>query len=409
MGSFSYNLCQWGWYVVLAKTTDKEAIGIFSYAFAIASPVFLFTSLQLRSLYVTDASNKNTFSEYLIIRLLFSFLSVILLSMYAIFLQGDTLIMNAILFITVAKLFESISDILYGAFQKKYRMDIVSGSYLIKGVSSLVLLAIAIIITNNIIIATFAIALGWLLTLLVYDLPKTFKLFKTNQIKILFLELLEKTKTINTKRNKDLILLALPLGGVLGLISLNANLPKYFIINLIGEKYLGIFATISYVVMVGRLIDISLGQTIAPKLAEQLISKNKKRFIQLNLWYGVLGLVICVLSSIVAFYFGDIILSFLYTKEYADYNSVFFILVLGNGMVWTFSFLNHAMVIFRKTRQQLIISIVTTMSLLLVSWALIPSKGLIGAAYAILITNLIPVPFRMIIFYKSFCNYFGGI
>jgi O-antigen/teichoic acid export membrane protein len=137
-GNLVYNLSQWGWLVVLAKLTDKESIGVFALALAIVSPVFLFSSLQLRSLYVTDASDKNSFSDYSRIRMVFSFFSFLILILFALITQSQPVIRFTIIAVSLAKLFESMSDMLQGIFQKKYRMDVVSVSLVLKGLTSLV-------------------------------------------------------------------------------------------------------------------------------------------------------------------------------------------------------------------------------------------------------------------------------
>jgi O-antigen/teichoic acid export membrane protein len=256
--------------------------------------------------------------------------------------------------------------------------------------------------------ASFAIAFSWLGTLVFYDLAKTLALAGKNGFGTkVMVSGLKSLCSMDFQKHKNLILLALPLGGVIGLISLNSNIPKYFISDILGNEMLGIFAAVSYVVMAGRLIDISIGQTIAPKLAEYTRDNKKSDFIRLNLYFFLLGIGICLSSIVVVFYFGEYILALLYTREFANYNNIFLILVLSNGVAWTFSFLNHAMIVFRQTSQQFAITIITTLSLLVLSGWLIPLKGLLGASVSILIASFIPVPLRLIFVYNAFKNHFS--
>src|SRR5699024_2175189 len=107
---------------------------------------------------------------------------------------------------------------------------------------------------NNLIITLIGMSILWFLIFFYYDRKKA-QLFAVN-IK----------PTFNYEKNKSLIKLTLPLGIVLMLASLNANLPRFFVEKYLGEAALGYFASIAYLLIVGNTFIQAVGQAFAPRL-----------------------------------------------------------------------------------------------------------------------------------------------
>jgi hypothetical protein len=67
---------------------ENEEVGYYSLAFAITSPVVVFTMFQLRGFQVTDTKNEFDFQDYLCIRLITIFFSMAIVAGVLIFLAG---------------------------------------------------------------------------------------------------------------------------------------------------------------------------------------------------------------------------------------------------------------------------------------------------------------------------------
>ncbi len=188
---------------------------------------------------------------------------------------------------------------------------------------------------------------------------------------------------------RPLVWLALPLGFVALLLSLNTNIPRYAIENTIGKDKLGIFAALSYVMLAGNIVISALGQSASPRLA-QLYAKNDTRAYR-NLLLKLLGigLLIGAAGVLISLIAGRELITLVYSTEYAAYINVFIVLMLAAGFNYCASFMGYGITAARYFRVQMpmFISIVGITALL--SLALIPPMGLMGAAFAILITMLI--------------------
>jgi len=167
------------------------------------------------------------------------------------------------------------------------------------------------------------------------------------------------------------------------LISLNSNIPRYFIERFLGPADLGIFAALAYLMVGERMIINALGQAAAPRLSRYYAEGKKGSFGGLLLRLAGLGALVGVPGLLLALLAGRRFLGLVYTPEYARYNGVFILLMavalLGNMA----SSLGYGMTAARYFKAQLpLFSLVAVVLVISCLW-LIPLYGLGGAAAAL--------------------------
>src|ERR1039458_37013 len=86
---------------------------------------------------------------------------------------GTALVIAAV---GLAKCFESISDLLYGVFQRHERMDWIAKSMILKGPLSLAALGLAVYLSHSLLCGVLALALVWGLLLFGYDVRNCVRL-----------------------------------------------------------------------------------------------------------------------------------------------------------------------------------------------------------------------------------------
>jgi O-antigen/teichoic acid export membrane protein len=386
VGNFVYAACQWGMLVVLAKLGSPEKVGQFTLGLAIATPVIMLTNLQLRSLQVTDAKQEFFFQDYLSLRLIMTGLALLIITLITFAAGYRWEISLIILAIAVAKVCESITDICYGLIQQYERMDHIAISLIIQGILSLLLLGVGFYVTNSVLGAIIGLIIARFLVLWGYDFrivasilgnlshPQARKFLPSQ---------------FNFSSSIKLIWLALPLGIVMMLLSLNANIPRYFIERNLGERNLGIFAALAYLMVAGNIVVQALAESASAKLAKYYASGDRLNFGkllgQLTAFGAILGVAILLAVLVV----GKQILTLLYGIEYAQHQDLFVLLMIGAAIDYTFSFLGHAMTAARYFRVQLpIFCFTTTTSAIACLW-LMPTLGLKGAAIALIIANIV--------------------
>ena len=398
IGNIVYAACQWGIVVVLAKLGKPEMVGQFTLGLAVTAPIIMFTNLQLRVVQATDAKQQYAFEDYLGLRLIATGLALAII-VGIVFLIGYRWEISIVVFVVaLAKSFEAISDVFYGLVQQHERMDRIAISMIIKGSLSLVLLAFGIYLTGNLVWGVMGLAIAWAIVLLSFDMRSGTLMVQTTsnssqQDKVIgnFTREVRLKPRWDWVKQRKLILLSLPLGFVMMLISLNINIPRYFIERYLGERELGFFAAIGYLMVAGTMVVNALGESANPRLAKYYATGDSLAFRTLLLKLVGIGILIGGIGVLVSVMAGRQILTLLYSPEYAEYTGILIRLMLATAVNYVASLLGYGMTAARYFRIQMpIFALVTVISAVACFW-LIPHNGLQGAAIALLIAAVVQV------------------
>jgi O-antigen/teichoic acid export membrane protein len=405
-GNLVYVACQWGMLVLLAKLGNPEMVGQFTLGLAITAPVLMFTNLQLRAIQATDAKDQFYFDDYLGLRLLGTGLALLIIAGIALKTGYNGEMLLIILVMGIAKASESISDVFYGLIQQHERMDRIAKSLMIKGLLSLFLLAVGVFLTGSVLGGVVGLAIAWLAVLVAYDIPSGALMLQSTSKNLggnFQPAPLSRLRTIRThlqprwdsKTLRKLVWLALPLGVVMMLISLNANIPRYIIERYLGERELGIFSALAYLMVAGGIVVSALGESASPRLAKYYATGNRSAFHSLLLKLVGIAALLGGVSVLVALVAGRQILTLLYRPEYAEQTGLFVWLMVAAGINYVASFLGYGMTAARYFRAQMPLFVLVTSTSALVCFWLIPSKGLQGAVIALIVAALVQTIFSL--------------
>lgn len=390
-GNFIYVACQWAMLMVIAKLGSPEVVGKFTLGIAIATPVVMLTNLNLRAVQATDARQKYCFSDYFGLRLLgtgVALLAIVVITIFAKYPWDTSLV---ILLIGCAKAFESISDVFYGLIQRHEQMERIGRSLMIKGPLSLLFLGIGVYFTGSVVWGALGLAIAWGLVLVSYDIGSGASVLK-NAFTIGDLgkpEAIALRPSWNLKTLKQLFWTALPLGLVMMLISLNTNIPRYFIERYLGEHQLGVFAAMAYVMIGGNIVVNALAESASPRLAKHYASGDKAAFRKLVLQLVGVGVLLGSAVFVIALVAGREILTLLYRAEYAQQADIFVLLMLAAGIGYVSSFLGYGITAAQYFRIQTPMFVLVTAVTFASCYWLIPISGMRGAAIALIISAIV--------------------
>jgi O-antigen/teichoic acid export membrane protein len=390
IGNLVYAGSQWGVLVVLTKLGNPEMTGQFTLGLAVTAPVFMLTNLQLRQIQATDAKLLYAFNDYLGLRLLctqFALVAVVAIA----FLSGyrwQTL--AVVLLVGLAKSLESISDLCYGLFQQHERMDRIAISLMMRGPLALLCFGLGVWLSGSVIVGVLGMVLAWSIVLIGYDLISSARLLVSDS----FMGDLPRDVLVQLKPNWSrtklwpLGQLALPLGLVMMLFSLSANLPSYFIMANLGknaEAELGIFNAIAYLMVAGNIIVGALGDSASPRLAKYYASGDRAAYRRLLIQLVGIGVILGAGVLAIAIIGGGSLLSLLYSPDYAHRQTLFIWLMAGSGIQYVASFLGYGITAARYFKVQIPLSLTSMVCLAAACLWLIPTQGLMGAAIALII------------------------
>jgi O-antigen/teichoic acid export membrane protein len=384
LGNIIYAGCQWGIITALAKFGTPSMVGQFALALAVTAPIVQFLNFHLRSVQATDAKQEYLFVDYFTLRTVTTILAV--MSCFGVAALGghsrETVIV--IMMVALTKGIDAFSDVYYGFFQQREHMDVISKALVMNGVLSLLLLSAGVVMTGNLIVGVLGYAIGSLFPLVSYVVPQGMHMLcgsGTFAGRSLF-----RWRTDVIWR---LARTALPLGIVMLLISLNTNIPRYFIEAEVGSHGLGIFAALAYLIVAGGTVVSAIGQAVSPRLAQYYASGRTDQFRSMLMKLMAVGVAIGLLGALIATVAGRPLVTFVYTAEYAEYIDVLIVLALAAGIIFAASFAGYGMTATRSFGVQVPIFLVVVLVGALSSWILIPRMGLIGAGYVTCLTALV--------------------
>jgi O-antigen/teichoic acid export membrane protein len=357
----------------LAKLGSPEMVGQFALGVAVTAPIIVLSNLQLRAVQATDARGEYTFESYFGLRMLTTALALIAIAALISVGRYATQTAVVILLVGIAKAIESISDVYFGLLQRHERMRYIAISLILKGLLSLPALALGVFFTRSVTWGVAGMAIAWACVLLFYDVPVARRL------------------GIGTPHFHwqpavfaRLTLLSLPLGFVMLLISLNSNIPRYFIERFHGQRELGIYAALAYIPIAVNAVVNALGQAISPRLAGYYAERKAREYVTLLGKATLAGIALGAAMLAVAAVAGDRILAILYDSQYAGQGSAFLLLMAAGAVGFVASFLGFGATAARYFRVQFPLFGCMALTTLVACIYLVPRQGATGAALALL-------------------------
>jgi O-antigen/teichoic acid export membrane protein len=379
----------WAMTIVLAKLGSPEHVGQFALGLATTAPIFLFATLRLRDVQATDSRQEYLFGDYFALRLIttaLAFLAVVGIVLVSGFQPETALVVLAT---AASKSSEAISDAFYGLFMQQERLDRIAKSMIIKGPLSLIGLGVGFYLTGSVFWGVVGLTLARAVIMVGYDMRNA--TLTLNPSSNPFTHIIPRDfpgPRWNAAILGRLAWLTLPLGFVTMLISFNANIPRYFIEGHLGAYQLGIFAAITSFQKAAPTVVQALGRSASPRLAKYHAANNVRAFRRLTLRLAGLGVLLGSAGVLVAVVAGRPLLKLFYGPEYV-LPGLFVLVMIDAGLDYISTMLLFVITSARYLRIQLPLYLLTTGTIALACFLLIPSVGLAGAAIASIIAELV--------------------
>ena len=388
VGNLSYAASQYAILLIFIKLYSMEDVGKFVYAGAFTTPLMMALEMQLRNFYITDNGDKLSFKDYISFRTLSSIIGGIVLILAAWFLQPAYL--AVIIIVTLIKTFESQLDLIYAVYQKEHKLDYVAYSRIIRGIVAVIVVALVSILLKNILISLSAYLACWVLLYFFYERKQV---VKRNFIDFDSLRL----HGLSKEKIKYFIILCAPVFCAIFIDKYYLNYPRLSVERFLGIEAVAVFGSLLYFKSLGGQFISSAAQAAMPKLADYIKENKKKAFTKLVLMMIGIGLLIGLVLVLGAWFFGKEILILLYTEEYANYNDVLVIVLLGTMVTFGYTFITSAFTAIRKQWIRLPVSILM-LGVLITFFYLKNINTLMDVAYIVLYSELI----NLVVFYLLF-------
>jgi O-antigen/teichoic acid export membrane protein len=173
------------------------------------------------------------------------------------------------------------------------------------------------------------------------------------------------------------------------LTSLYSTVPAYFIKHALGERDLGIFTAIGFMISIGNMAVVSLGQSAFTRLARSYATGNLGAFTSLLAKLLAFGAALGVCGMVVSKLAGREILTLLFRPEYAERAELLLWIMAAGGVLFMAQFLGFGMTAAGYYNSQVLLNILANLSLFAACYWLVARQGLLGAIFAMLIAAVV--------------------
>lgn len=373
--------------LILTHFCNLKDVGIFSFAFSFACMMITLASFGGRTIHITDSNNNNSNISYIITKYITVLLTFLIVLIYITIKSYSITKTTLIIILCLFKFFEEISDVYYGVLQKENYLYKVGIFQTVKSIINIILFALIIVFSKNIILSSLSILI----------------------VNILFALIIERhaAKTANnwkfelkTKEIKNILYQNFYVCFFTFLTSYIISSPKYAI-----DKYLidDMQAIFNIILMPATFIYLLAGFILSPFMVEiskeiekKEYDKSKKRVIKIISIILLLG----IISLIGCYYCGIPILNIIYGIDLTAYKFGFLIIILGSIMYSISVAISTILIAYRELKIQTIISLVLSILSYLICNILVKKLSITGGCYAYLIV----VSLRALIYIILFLN-----
>lgn len=399
VGNAVYAGGQFATLVLLAKLVPAEFVGRYALGLAVVYPVMMFTNLQLRAVFTSDLREQISFRYYAGLRLLTTTLALGMVFGVTQVLHYGRELTEAVLMVGLAYSVETISDVYHARLQLHDRMAEIAKSLIARALLSTVAVAVATHVTRSLLWGIAGIIVARAVVFFAYDIQRrTHGLSERRRWWELAGELRPR---FDLGVQRKLAWASLPLGIVVLLGCLNASVPNFFIKNALGEREVGIFAALGFVVSVGNMAVVSLGQSAFTRLAESYHGGNLVLFGSLLRKLLAFGALLGAGGMVVSTLAGREILTILFRPEYAQRADLLTWMMAAGGVLFMAQFLGFGLTAANVYNSQVTLNILANLSLLAACYWLVPRQGLLGAIVAMLIAATVQLAASIVILVRG--------
>ncbi len=358
--------------MVVSRFTGEKIGGMFSLGLSVAQWLVTIAYYEIRTYQVTDTKGEFKFKDYFSVRMLMCILTYFVCTMFA-FANGYSLIkIEIVLLLCLYKVFEGVSDVFEGEFQRMDRIDMSGKSMFIRVVLSMSALFISLIVTRDIIISLIVMNIICIICILILD--------------FFILQKLERFAFgVSYDNLKKILIYCTPLAISTFLNTFIINSSKLSVDNMMGDEYQLYYTA---VFMPNLVINLFSGIIFKPMQTTMAIRYNngeKQLFRKIVFKLCTLIMLFTFVCICGAYLLGIPVLSLLYNVELSEYKIVLLILLFAGGLNALNIILYYIMTIMRKQRYMIPIYVIASIMALIIMDPMVGSKGLLGAALGYLL------------------------
>lgn len=366
MGSMSNAFSTMILLIVVNRICGEAEGGVFSIGHAVGQLMLTIGSFEVRNYQSTDIKEKYTFAEYYGYRIITCIIMLFVSVGYVLINGYDFYKALIAVLLCIYRGIDAFSDVFQGMFQQKDRIDISGKMLCLKVVMSSIFFVIALVLTQNLLVAIIIMDIVSVVCCVLYDMRIT--------------KLVEKLKiSLEMKAMKEIFIECVPLfvGAFMAMYIVNE--PKYAIDKYLNLRQQNIFSIIFMPAFVINLFSLFVFRPMITTMAMAWEKSDKKSFVKMLLKALVWCLALTVLGVIGAMLLGIPVLELLYGVKLKEYRYVLLLIMIGGGGNALSTVFRYSLTVVREQYKTLWVYIITLGVTLMMAKFLIQNYALWGA------------------------------
>ena len=359
--------------IVATQLAGAEQAGMFSMAFVTGTLLMIIANFGVRTYQVSDVEEKHSFMDYQINRWITCVLMVLVGAVYCTIRGYDSTMFYISLGVYLYKMIDGLADVYEGRLQQVDKLYLAGISQALRSIAALVVFSLLLLITHNMIVASFGMAIAAATTFVVVTFPLT---------------LLETPKAHGWSMGSvgALFKNCAPLFVALFLYAVIDNMPKFVMEGMLSYDNQLYFNAL-YFPAQGILLTVQL--VYKPLLVRMANVWNdpakRKKFDLIIIGIMLLIVVVTVANIVIMGWIGLAIMSFLYGIDFEQFRGLCFIMLAAGGVTAAIDFLYQIITVMRRQKDVTKLYIITLGFSLFVPTLLVMFTGLPGAVISYLI------------------------
>ena len=267
-GSFIYMLTQWLLSVFIVRISGFDDAGTYSLAMSIANVFYGIAIYGMRNYQVSDISGKYENRQYIDSRFVTCLVAIIGCLIFTVINRYDLKTIIVICLYMIFKAHEALVDVFHGIDQKKWSMDIIGKSFIIRGLLNCTAFVVSLYIWKKLEVSILLMVVISYLVIGLYDVPKAGKID-------------EIWTGRNKKKVEELLKECFPLVVYVFMSTAITSIPRYILELYYGSSILGIYSSVSMPATVVQVMATYVFSPIMSLFALELSSRSKNRFSKL--------------------------------------------------------------------------------------------------------------------------------
>lgn len=363
LSNLFFGLYQWILLIILIRWGTVEEAGYYTYSLAITAPLIMLLSLKYENILQTQELEKADIYSLFVIRVYLLVISSLITIPIFIIYNDEFFFILVLSFVWIYKCVQLVIQFKYSLLIHFNEIEFLNNNKIRRSIISILITLAIYGFTRNLLLLLFILSIYMVFEW--YVIARYLKKYNFDFSLIFRRKSFSLIKT-NFKRY---IILFIPFGLSLALISLNANISRFYGEKYFGIEFVGFYASLIYFVALGNIVINAIFSIVSFRFRKNLnqnfqIFKRDYRIVNFFiLFIGGLGV-------ITAFILGENVLVFIYGAEYEDLEIEFFLIMIIGMFLYSTTYYQYVLTMFNKLNVQFYITFVGLLTQILLIFTL---------------------------------------